>query len=293
MGWNPVKWKSWTTGSQLEHNDGTETFIQESPRNRKSHEGFQLPVLLHWHFRSPTHHFATIWSFCHFLMQRTRWCFPLGGRRNTTPHLKKTRELLQFASWNADNENVVHQRRQKRELAANITNQVIRQKQCKFGDWEGVLPQIFVHDSTRPRRQNQSTILQASQTYLCVLGVSVQFLSFANSICRSCYPQIPTQSTETDSVPNYMSQLGTQTREAEETATAHHFEENYGTFPPVTEKFAKMQYFSFLWPVYVFRHWNEKVAESTAEALLPQNNHCDMLDKWIRSILRTLQYIGV
>lgn len=26
------------------------------------------------------------------------------------------------------------------------------------------------------------------------------------------------------------------------------------TFPPVTEKLAKMQYFSFLWPVYVFRH---------------------------------------
>lgn len=27
------------------------------------------------------------------------------------------------------------------------------------------------------------------------------------------------------------------------------------TFPPVTEKLAKMQYFSFLWPVYVFKHW--------------------------------------
>jgi len=26
------------------------------------------------------------------------------------------------------------------------------------------------------------------------------------------------------------------------------------TFPPVTEKLANMQYFSFLWPVYVFRH---------------------------------------
>jgi len=26
------------------------------------------------------------------------------------------------------------------------------------------------------------------------------------------------------------------------------------TFPPVTEKLAKMQYFSFLCPVYVFRH---------------------------------------
>ena len=26
------------------------------------------------------------------------------------------------------------------------------------------------------------------------------------------------------------------------------------TFPPVTEKFAKMQYFSFLWPTYVFKH---------------------------------------
>lgn len=26
------------------------------------------------------------------------------------------------------------------------------------------------------------------------------------------------------------------------------------TFPPVTEKFANMQYFSFLWPVYVFKH---------------------------------------
>lgn len=30
------------------------------------------------------------------------------------------------------------------------------------------------------------------------------------------------------------------------------------TFPPVTEKLANMQYFSFLWPVYVFRHWNGK-----------------------------------
>lgn len=28
------------------------------------------------------------------------------------------------------------------------------------------------------------------------------------------------------------------------------------TFPPVTEKLANMQYFSFLWPVYVFKHWN-------------------------------------
>lgn len=27
------------------------------------------------------------------------------------------------------------------------------------------------------------------------------------------------------------------------------------TFPPVTEKLANMQYFSFLWPVYVFKHW--------------------------------------
>lgn len=27
------------------------------------------------------------------------------------------------------------------------------------------------------------------------------------------------------------------------------------TFPPVTEKFAKIQYFSFLCPVYVFRHF--------------------------------------
>lgn len=26
------------------------------------------------------------------------------------------------------------------------------------------------------------------------------------------------------------------------------------TLPPVTEKLAKMQYFSFLWPVYVFKH---------------------------------------
>lgn len=24
--------------------------------------------------------------------------------------------------------------------------------------------------------------------------------------------------------------------------------------PPVTEKLANMQYFSFLWPVYVFKH---------------------------------------
>jgi hypothetical protein len=30
------------------------------------------------------------------------------------------------------------------------------------------------------------------------------------------------------------------------------------TFPPVTEKLANMQYFSFLWPVYVFKHWNER-----------------------------------
>lgn len=29
------------------------------------------------------------------------------------------------------------------------------------------------------------------------------------------------------------------------------------TFPPVTEKLANMQYFSFLCPVYVFRHWKE------------------------------------
>jgi len=26
------------------------------------------------------------------------------------------------------------------------------------------------------------------------------------------------------------------------------------TLPPVTEKFAKIQYLSFLWPVYVLRH---------------------------------------
>lgn len=30
------------------------------------------------------------------------------------------------------------------------------------------------------------------------------------------------------------------------------------TLPPVTEKFANIQYFSFLCPVYVFRHWGER-----------------------------------
>jgi len=29
-------------------------------------------------------------------------------------------------------------------------------------------------------------------------------------------------------------------------------------FPPVTEKFANRQYFSLLWPVYVFRHWRKQ-----------------------------------
>lgn len=41
------------------------------------------------------------------------------------------------------------------------------------------------------------------------------------------------------------------------------------TFPPVTEKLAKMQYFSFLWPVYVFRHCKGKGSGVSMESPFP------------------------
>lgn len=48
------------------------------------------------------------------------------------------------------------------------------------------------------------------------------------------------------------------------------------TFPPVTEKLANMQYFSFLCPVYVFRHWKRGATRHSWEAAFsqPQTNSC-------------------
>lgn len=73
--------------------------------------------------------------------------------------------------------------------------------------------------------------------YLCGLAVSARSPSSAGSRCTPCCPRSPTRSTT-----GYRVSF-TRTKNHPTAAEAAL------TFPPVTEKLANMQYFSFLWPV--------------------------------------------
>lgn len=80
--------------------------------------------------------------------------------------------------------------------------------------------------------------------YLCGPAVSARSPSSGGSRCTPCCPRSPTRSTAGDG----FSVTCTQNNLTAATPVL--------TFPPVTEKLANMQYFSFLWPVYVFKHWH-------------------------------------
>lgn len=73
--------------------------------------------------------------------------------------------------------------------------------------------------------------------YLCGPAASARSPSSAGSRCKPCCPRSPTRSTAGGRFSV------TRHQQATTAATAAL------TFPPVTEKLANMQYFSFLWPV--------------------------------------------
>lgn len=81
------------------------------------------------------------------------------------------------------------------------------------------------------------------EPHLCGLASVVQPPYFANSKCTPCYLRCPTRSTKRNK-RNPMSTNWCQNQKSYKKLNLF-----ARTLPPVTEKLAKMQYFSFLWPV--------------------------------------------
>lgn len=78
---------------------------------------------------------------------------------------------------------------------------------------------------------------EGGMVYLCGPAASARSPSSAGSRCKPCCPRSQTRSTAGDR----FSFTHTQRKSPAANAVL--------TFPPVTEKLANMQYFSFLWPV--------------------------------------------
>lgn len=84
--------------------------------------------------------------------------------------------------------------------------------------------------------------IQQIWVYLCGPAVSARSPLSAGSRCKPCCPRSPTRSTAGDRF-SFTRHKHPPHQKATMTATT------VLTFPPVTEKLANMQYFSFLWPV--------------------------------------------
>lgn len=104
-----------------------------------------------------------------------------------------------------------------------------------------------------PLQESSHLALQLWVTFSCITSViskSFKYLKYSNCAGEASDTRRRfIKNNKTQSYPAcYKHRLLTLTRA--------HVETRVLTFPPVTEKFANMQYFSFLWPVYVFKHWN-------------------------------------